>query len=303
VFSSQVLASLERGAFLFLGGLRLATESGHDAKRVGGLSRRYQGTAELGEAAWRRPRSTSRGSENPPGLDGQIVGTDLPGEEEEGRLLQELAELFDKDPLEYARRKESVARLLCTNQAAVQKAAMMLRRAMPRVEDEPELSQASKAVAIGIKQSLWRSPNGEAYATVRVGNHSENYRIKSSPYEQWLRQAYAESKVKLGNEWLPQVPGAGALKDALATLSSQALFGGSEYQPATRVGWDESGQAIWIDLGDADWRSVKVTAEGWKVVSEKPSNERGRGLLKGGSRRCWPSPQRRRPLCEADGDG
>jgi hypothetical protein len=94
------------------------------------------------------------------GLIGQIVGTDLPDEEEQGRLLQELAELFDKNPLEYARQKESVARLLCTNQAAVHKAAMMLRRAMPKVEEEPELSQASKAVAIGIKQGLWRSPDG-----------------------------------------------------------------------------------------------------------------------------------------------
>jgi hypothetical protein len=104
---------------------------------------------------------------------------------------------------------------------------------------------------------------------VRVGEHTENFRIKSIAYEQWLRQEYAEKhKIKVAGEWLPQVPGAGALKDALATLASQALFRGNEHQPATRVGWDEKEGAIWIDLGDADWRSVKVTAEGWKVVSD-----------------------------------
>jgi putative DNA primase/helicase len=172
------------------------------------------------------------------------------------------------DPLEYSRRKASVAQLVCTNQAAVHKAAMMLRRAMPKVEEEPELSQASKAVAIGIKESLWRSPDKEAYATVKVADHTENFRIKSIGYEQWLRQEYAERyKIRVAGEWLPQVPGAGALKDALGTLASQALFRGDEHLPATRVGWDESAKAIWIDLGDAEWRSVKVTAEGWRVVS------------------------------------
>jgi hypothetical protein len=63
---------------------------------------------------------------------------------------------------------------------------------------------------------------------------------------------------------VPQAPGSQAVRDAVGQLEGIAKFKGGERLAAIRVGGDHN--AIWIDLGDASWRAVKVTAEGWGIV-------------------------------------
>jgi hypothetical protein len=67
----------------------------------------------------------------------------------------------------------------------------------------------------------------------------------------------------INGEWAPQVPGTGAIRDSIGQLEGIATSNGDERKPAIRVGGDR--EVIWIDLGGADWKAVRVTAEGWEV--------------------------------------
>jgi len=68
------------------------------------------------------------------------------------------------------------------------------------------------------------------------------------------------------DRWIPQVPGAGAVRDAIKQLGGMAKHSGVERKPAIRVGGDR--EVIWIDLGGEDWKAVRVTAGGWDIVSD-----------------------------------
>ncbi len=62
-----------------------------------------------------------------------------------------------------------------------------------------------------------------------------------------------------------KAPNSQALHDALGTLEGKALFEGPLHRVFLR--WARSGEAIYLDLGDNDWRSVKITKDGWKLVT------------------------------------
>lgn len=48
-------------------------------------------------------------------------------------------------------------------------------------------------------------------------------------------------------------------------LEGEGLYGGPEHKVFVRVG--HSNGAIYLDLGDAAWRMVEVTAEGWRTIA------------------------------------
>src|SRR5262249_10142720 len=98
-----------------------------------------------------------------------------------------------------------------------------------------------------------------------VNGHWENHRIDSTSFERWLRAEYGRlNPYRVGGEYIPQAVGAQALRDGIATLEGVAKFHREERpQPLYRVGGDR--KVIWIDLAGEDWKSVRVTAEGWSV--------------------------------------
>ena len=186
--------------------------------------------------------------------------------EEKNRALEELADLWRTDPIAYAEKKHELAERLCTTVLAIDRAVKVVR---DRREDAGEQSQATKLVAIGVGEGtrLWRSPDALSFASVRVGEHWENYRIGGTGFEEWLEFEYGKRNQTTAQDGrlMAQVPGAGAMRDAIAQVKGMAKFSGLTFQPAIRVGGDR--EVIWIDLGGEDWRAVKVTAEGWKPVA------------------------------------
>ena len=192
--------------------------------------------------------------------------------EERNRAFEEMAELWNSDPLAYAEKRHELAARLCVTVVAVDRVVKIVRdRQGP---DEGEQSQATKLTAIGLGEDvrLWHS-SGEAYASVRVGEglyagpHWENYRLEGTSFEEWLLCEYGRRhQVKNGNEWVPLSPAPGAVKAALGQLKGIAKFKREERQPAIRVGGNR--EVIWIDLGSADWSAVRVTAGGWEIVAE-----------------------------------
>lgn len=183
--------------------------------------------------------------------------------EEQNKALDHLAEIWDTNPIAYHKEQGEWAKKLFTTREAIDKAVRIIRE---RQVEKNEQSQATKLVAIGLGENvrLWRSPERQCYAAVRVNEHWENHSLESTGFAQWISYEYGRRNVATHDgEQVPQVPGAGSMRDAIGQLKGYAQFKGQTLVPATRVGGDE--KEIWIDLGDDEWNAVRVTAGGWTV--------------------------------------
>ena len=141
------------------------------------------------------------------------------------------------------------------------------RNWQPSSEPPPKCRQKTQtqlALELTRKLSLFHTPGGnsESFATIPVESHFENWPIQSRTFRQWLVGEFLRCHDK--------VLGSQAVQDVLTVLSSRALYEGKEHEIAIRLGGGQD--QIYLDLGDKQWRSVRITAEGWSVVpgSEAP---------------------------------
>jgi len=124
---------------------------------------------------------------------------------------------------------------------------------------------------------LFHDQNDEPYARASVKGHRETYHVRSRSFSLWLRQRYFEKRKKSAN--------ANSMTQALETITMIAVCEGPEITVHMRTA--EQGGAIYIDLGDKDWRAIKVTAAGWDVVTDPPVR-----FLRSSSMRALPTPTR-----------
>ncbi|MFG0242225.1 MAG: hypothetical protein ACF8R9_05500 [Phycisphaerales bacterium JB054] len=123
-------------------------------------------------------------------------------------------------------------------------------------------SQADRIVAmvLGIDNlELFHSSEGKTYVTLPVDGRLETYPLSSRGFKDWVaHRSYTE---------LGKVPGAQAVQDALAALGGKAMFEGNQHDVHLRLA--ARGDEVWLDLGGADWRAVRITAAGWNIVSSR----------------------------------
>ncbi len=123
---------------------------------------------------------------------------------------------------------------------------------------------------------VFHTPDGIAYADVRVIGHRETLEIKGG-FRAWLQQAYFhETAGGVGGE---------AMQTALATIEARAKFDGPVRAVTVRIA--EHGDKLYLDLGDPEWRAVEVDADGWRIVAEPPVRFRRPGAM-----RALPVPER-----------
>lgn len=96
----------------------------------------------------------------------------------------------------------------------------------------------------------------ELYATFRVREHNETWRLRDPQAKHWLRRKYYLDRGKA-------LPSAN-LEDVWQTLTAKALYDGPDLPVALRVGGDMA--RIVLDLGDDDWTAVEITAAGWDLT-------------------------------------
>ena len=127
---------------------------------------------------------------------------------------------------------------------------------------------ATKAVQLALDAGvvLFHTPEQEALASLRVGDHLEHHHIRSRAFRLWLSKIYYDAT---GKTMYSQ-----ALNDALGQLEAQALFGGEEHPVYTRIG--EHGGRLYLDLGDSTWSQVEITPAGWRVIPSSQSPVRFR---------------------------
>lgn len=118
------------------------------------------------------------------------------------------------------------------------------------------------ALAVGMR--FWRDLDANAYATVQHNHRTERHKVQSAKFRLLLRSLYADRWPERANGGL--IPGSvsdTAMAEALPALEAMALKG-EVREPDVRVTrWQG---AFWLDLGDVDWRSIKITADGWEIV-------------------------------------
>jgi hypothetical protein len=148
---------------------------------------------------------------------------------------------------------------------------------LPRDELAPEKkSQAQRLVELVPDQALFRSTDGEsAFATLPVGDHVETWPIRSKGMRRWLVGRFYVMDNK--------PPSAQALTDALGALEAKAQFRARVHDVHVRLAGGPD--AIYLDLANARWEAVEVTAHGWRIVAEAPVRfRRAKGMLPPGAR-------------------
>lgn len=119
-------------------------------------------------------------------------------------------------------------------------------------------SQATQAVELiaNSDAELWHSPSGDPFVTVTVEHHDEHHALGSKAFRDLVSRRY----------WLAEGKsiGTAALQDAINTLSGMARFAGQEYVLAGRIVHHDG--AVLVDLGDANWRALRIDGAGYRVV-------------------------------------
>ena len=166
----------------------------------------------------------------------------------------------------------------------------------PARADDAEFSKAKVLVRLCLRAGieLFHDPDQHGWASVRVGQHWENYPLRSRAFHLFmLRTHYLDT----GDS-----PGGQALRAALEIFEARALFDGSEQTIHLRIA--EYAGKLYLDLCDAEWRAVEIDTDGWRIVDRAPAKfRRARGSqplpfpTRGGSI------EELRPFINVDGDG
>ena len=140
----------------------------------------------------------------------------------------------------------------------------------PRGREEESQATCLVRLATAAGAELFHTPEGEAYASIRVEGHTETWPLKVKGFRRWLARLFYEEYDK--------APGSQAIQDALGVLEGKALYDGPEFPVYTRLA--EHNGVIYLDLGNTAWQAVEITPSGWQVIDTPPVKfRRAKGML------------------------
>jgi putative DNA primase/helicase len=107
---------------------------------------------------------------------------------------------------------------------------------------------------------LWHSPNREAFATIKIAGHFENWPVRSKDFREWLSSRHFAMT--------STAPNAQSIEDALRVFEGLAKHQGPEHPLYLRLGEHEG--SVFVDLGDPRWRAIEITPQSWRIVDKPP---------------------------------
>lgn len=117
--------------------------------------------------------------------------------------------------------------------------------------------------------TLYRSPEDEPFACLRVDGHQENWLIRSTRFTRWLSRQYFEHAGK--------APSRTALEGAINVLLGSALFASTVSPLHLRKAYHDG--RLFLDLADEKWQVIEVAGDGWRPTSDSPVHfRRARGI-------------------------
>ncbi|MEW6267305.1 MAG: hypothetical protein AB1641_29890 [Thermodesulfobacteriota bacterium] len=118
---------------------------------------------------------------------------------------------------------------------------------------------------------LFHSPDDQAFATFPVGDHRENWPVRSRGFRGWLSRRFYQTTGK--------APGNQILQDCLNVVEAKARYDGTREKNYVRVGTNRD-DALFFDLANEKWEAVEITPSGWRIVRDPPVKfTRPAGLL------------------------
>jgi hypothetical protein len=173
----------------------------------------------------------------------------------------------------------------CLHKSCAGKNWPQLRRVFEgKAETTPELTPSSTAVVREQKQpqtsqliqlaspdlELFRTPQGEPYATIRFETHNEHHGVGSTAFREYLSRKYFQA-----TRTAPQPT---AVSQAVSQFSAVARFGDSTESIFIRIG--KAGDRNYLDLADERWAAIEFSRDGWGVVRKPPIKfRRAPGML------------------------
>jgi hypothetical protein len=197
---------------------------------------------------------------------------DAPSEEQQEAWFMELVELKRTDRIKYERRKKEVAKLLgVTNLKVIDAQVNIVEKSLTAntgPDDDDDDPAVQELFDIGYtKSDLWHNFDGVEYATFERNGHLEHHKIEHRGYQNFLREEYGKLyQREVNGVLIPTYPKSKSLKEATAQLEAHAQIRGVERKPRARVNYVDG--VLWLDLGRLDWRGVRITADGYKIVDK-----------------------------------
>ena len=105
------------------------------------------------------------------------------------------------------------------------------------------------------------TPDGEAFVLVDEGTHRRVIGVRTNSFDQWLTST-------LFRQHQEAVSGS-AIADVVRLVEAMAKDDGKTVHIGLRIQASENGDH-WYDLGDDQWRAVRMTPQGWEVVTRPP---------------------------------
>jgi hypothetical protein len=141
-------------------------------------------------------------------------------------------------------------------------------------EKKGKPTQAEQLLELAGAAEYIHTADGKSFALVNVGEgdgeHLETLSLRTKGFRNWLSREYYRATGKAASSK--------TMQDALALLEARAAFDGAERSVYCRVG--PAQEAIYLDLGDSDWQTVRVDSAGWCITRHHtPLFRRPRGTL------------------------
>jgi hypothetical protein len=145
----------------------------------------------------------------------------------------------------------------------IEAAPVVEAKSEPKPEPKPEPSQKAADVLIALSaraEELFHAPDSTAFAVVPVGDHFETWPVRSRGFKRWLaREFFAETE---------SAPNSDAIQAALNVIEAKAHFDGRQRPVHVRIGACDD--RLYLDLADARWRAIEISADGWRIVDHPP---------------------------------
>lgn len=137
-------------------------------------------------------------------------------------------------------------------------------------DEKKKKTQSEILLSIASAAELMHTTDNVVYANITLNGHRELWPVRSKGFKRWLGQAFYEQEEK--------APSSEALNSTLNVLEGKGQFQCSLRKINTRIAGHDG--AIYLDLGNEIWESIKITAQGWEIGNhEEVQFHRPSGML------------------------
>ena len=129
-------------------------------------------------------------------------------------------------------------------------------------EKKEKKSQTERLLEIVESKNIvfFHDERNNGYLHIQINDHKEVWPCRGRDLKDWLSNQF----------WIAEhnSPSGESIRSVTATLEGKARFEGEQINLSNRSATRDT--EIWYDLTNNLWQAVKITTEGWEIISEPP---------------------------------